>query len=73
MITKDVIESEIKMGRAAFSIVSIDINNMSGINEKIGFDRGDEVIGRVVLCMRETFVGFPPLPHRRRQVLRHNK
>ncbi|MBR5376894.1 MAG: diguanylate cyclase [Lachnospiraceae bacterium] len=59
MITKDVIESEIKMGRAAFSIVSIDINNMSGINEKIGFDRGDEVIGRVVLCMRETFVGFP--------------
>ncbi len=58
-ITRDVIESEIKMGRAAFSVISMDINNMSGINDKIGFNRGDEVIGRVVLCMRETFVGFP--------------
>ncbi len=58
-ITKDVIESEIKMGRAAFSIVSVDINNMSGINEKVGRKRGDEVISRVVQSMRETFVGFP--------------
>ncbi|MBO4374569.1 MAG: diguanylate cyclase [Lachnospiraceae bacterium] len=58
-ITKDVIDSEIKMGRAAFSIVSIDINNMDRINEKAGHERGDEVIGRVVQSMRETFVGFP--------------
>ncbi|MCR5651584.1 MAG: diguanylate cyclase [Lachnospiraceae bacterium] len=58
-ITRDVIESEIKMGRAAFSIVSIDINGMSSINEKAGYQRGDEVIGRIVLSMRETFVGFP--------------
>ena len=32
---------------------------MSGINDKIGYQRGDEVIGRIVLSMRETFVGFP--------------
>ncbi len=59
LITKDVIESEINMGRAAFSVIVININDMTEINETRGNDTGDEVIRHVVLCMREAFVGFP--------------
>ena len=58
-ITKDVIESEVKMGRAAFSIIVMDVNNLKTINDTIGHEKGDILLQHVTLCLRQTFVGFP--------------
>ena len=58
-MTKEVIESEVKMGRASFTIVVMDVNNLKTINDTIGHEMGDLLLKHVVLCMRKVFVGFP--------------
>ena len=57
--TKEVIESEIKMNRASFTIIVMDVNNLKTINDSIGHEKGDVMLKHVSQCMRETFVGFP--------------
>ena len=57
--TKEVIESEVKMNRASFTIIVMDVNNLKTINDNIGHEKGDLMLKHVALCMRETFVGFP--------------
>ena len=56
---KDVIESEIKMHRAAFTIIVMDVNNLKTINDSIGHEKGDLLLKHVSVCMRQTFIGFP--------------
>lgn len=58
-MTRDVIESEVKMGRAAFAIIVMDVNNLKVINDTIGHEKGDVLLQHVTSCMRKTFVGFP--------------
>ena len=57
--TKEVIESEVKMNRASFTIIVMDVNNLKTINDSIGHEKGDLLLKHVTSCMRETFVGFP--------------
>ena len=57
--TKEVIESEVAMNRAAFTIIVMDVNNLKTINDTIGHEKGDLLLQHVSACMRETFVGFP--------------
>lgn len=57
--TKDVIESELRMNRASFTIIVMDVNNLKIINDTIGHEKGDLLLKRVTACMRQTFVGFP--------------
>ena len=57
--TKEVIESEVKLNRAAFTIIVMDVNNLKTINDMIGHEKGDLLLKHVTQCMRETFVGFP--------------
>lgn len=57
--TKEVIESEVKLNRAAFTIIVMDVNNLKTINDTIGHEKGDLLLKHVTQCMRETFVGFP--------------
>ena len=58
-MTRDVIESEVKMGRASFTIVVMDVNNLKTINDSIGHEKGDMLLKHCTQCMRETFVGYP--------------
>ena len=58
-MTQDVIESEVNMGRAAFTIVVMDVNNLKTINDSIGHEKGDLLLKHASSCMRDTFVGFP--------------
>ena len=58
-MTRDVIESEVLMGRASFTIIVMDVNNLKTINDSIGHEKGDELLIHCAHCMRETFVGFP--------------
>ncbi len=58
-ITKGVIESEVEMGRAAFSIIIMDVNNLKVINDTLGHDKGDILLRHVTEAMREALVGFP--------------
>ena len=56
---KDVIQSELKMKKAAFTIIVMDVNNLKTINDSIGHEKGDLLLKHVASCMRDTFVGFP--------------
>ncbi len=56
---KGVIDSEVKMNRAAFTVIVMDVNNLKTINDSIGHEKGDLLLKHVTACMRETFVGFP--------------
>lgn len=58
-MTKEVIESEIQMGRASFSVIVMDVNNLKLINDSIGHEMGDLLLQHVALCLRKAFVGFP--------------
>ena len=58
-ITRDVIESEVQMGRASFSIIVMDVNNLKVINDTLGHEKGDILLTHVTECLRKTFVGFP--------------
>ena len=58
-MTQDVIESEVKMGRASFTIVVMDVNNLKTINDSIGHEKGDMLLKHCAQCMRKIFVGFP--------------
>ena len=57
--TKDVIESEMKMNRASFTVIVMDVNNLKTINDSIGHEKGDLLLRHVSACMRRAFVGFP--------------
>ena len=58
-MTKEVIESEVQMGRASFSIIVMDVNNLKVINDNIGHEKGDLLLKHVTVCLRQAFVGFP--------------
>ena len=58
-MTQDVIESEVKMGRASFTIIVMDVNNLKTINDSIGHEKGDMLLKHCAQCMRKIFVGFP--------------
>ena len=58
-MTQDVIESEVNMGRASFTIVVMDVNNLKTINDSIGHEKGDLLLKHCAQCMRKIFVGFP--------------
>lgn len=58
-ITRDVIESEVQMGRASFAIIVMDVNNLKTINDTLGHEKGDILLTHVAECLRKTFVGFP--------------
>ncbi|MBR1738121.1 MAG: diguanylate cyclase, partial [Firmicutes bacterium] len=57
--TKEVIESEVKMNRAAFTIIVMDVNNLKLINDSIGHEMGDELLKHVTQCLRDVIIGFP--------------
>lgn len=56
---RNVIESELRMKRASFTIVVMDVNNLKKINDSIGHEKGDLLLKHAALCMRQTFIGFP--------------
>ena len=58
-IMKDVIEGEVQMGRASFTIIVMDVNNLKTINDSIGHEKGDLLLKHVSVCMRKVFVGYP--------------
>ena len=58
-MTRDVIESEVKMGRASFAIIVMDLNNLKVINDSIGHEMGDKLLVNAAACMRRSFIGFP--------------
>lgn len=58
-MTRAVIESEISMGRADFSLIIMDVNNLKIINDSLGHELGDELLRHAVRCMRKAFVGYP--------------
>ncbi len=58
-ITKGVIESEMDMGRASFSIVVMDVNNLKKINDSLGHEKGDLLLQHATQCMRTAFTGYP--------------
>ena len=58
-ITKGVIESEVEMGRASFSVVVMDVNNLKLINDSLGHEKGDILLQHAAQCMRSAFVGYP--------------
>ena len=58
-IMKGVHESEVQMGRASFSVIVMDVNNLKLINDSIGHEKGDLLLQHVASCMRKVFVGYP--------------
>ncbi|MCR4763210.1 MAG: diguanylate cyclase [Lachnospiraceae bacterium] len=59
LTTKEVIESEMRLGRAGFALIVMDVNGLRKINVTLGHERGDELLKQVTKCLRETFIGFP--------------
>lgn len=59
LMTRDVIESEVKLGRASFTLVMMDVNNLKLINDSIGHEKGDLLLKHCAQCMRDVFPGFP--------------
>ncbi|MCR5054574.1 MAG: diguanylate cyclase [Lachnospiraceae bacterium] len=55
----NMIDGEIKLNKAAFSLVIMDINNLKNINDSLGPEKGDYLIRRAAEVLRRTFVGYP--------------
>lgn len=55
----DVIDSEIAMGRANFSVIVMDVNNLKTINDTLGHDKGDILLQHVAKILRQSIVGYP--------------
>ena len=58
-IRKDVIDSEVSMGRGDFAVIVMDVNNLKTINDTLGHEKGDVLLMHVTECLRKTFVGYP--------------
>ena len=58
-ITRDVIDAEIQMRRASFSVIVMDVNNLKIINDSLGHQKGDVLLKHISACMRSVFTGYP--------------
>lgn len=51
------LETEIKAGQAAFSVVLFDLNGLKAINDQYGHEAGDQAIVKVASALRQSFAG----------------
>ncbi len=55
----ELLDTEIRMGRAEFTLIVMDVNNLKKINDSRGHENGDLLLKHVAFCMKRIFVDVP--------------